>query len=147
MASLSWFRAIKDESYTCAMQYSDQLSIGDNVVLTPEGAKAHRSHHTRNSVVGGAAVAALAAPIAIGAGIGVAAAGTAIGVSTGTVGAAAGASVGAATSAFGSFPEGGLTGKIVDKKGRWWGTSGHDYEVAWEDGTNSWHLSMHITKI
>lgn len=139
--------AINNESLIFPVQYSDQLSIGDIVVLTPEGAKAHRSHHTTKAVVGGAAVAAVAAPIAIGAGIGVAAAGTAVGISTGTVGAAAGASVGAASSAFGSFPEGGLTGKIVDKKGRWWGQSGHDYEVAWEDGTKSWHLSMHIIRI
>lgn len=129
------------------MQYSEQLSVGDVVVLTPEGAKAHRAHHTTNAVVGGATVAAVAAPIALGAGLGIAAAGTAVGVSTGTVGAAAGASAGAASSAFGNFPEGGLTGKIVDKQGRWWGQSGHDYEVAWEDGSKSWHLSKHLSKI
>ena len=129
------------------MKYSDQLSIGDNVALTPEGAKAHRVHHTTNAVVAGAAVAAVAAPIALGAGLGIAAAGTAVGVSTTTAGAAAGASAGATASAFGNFPEGGLTGKIVNKQGRWWGTSGYDYEVTWQDGTNSWHLSKHLTKI
>lgn len=45
------------------MRYSDQLSINDVVALTPEGAKAHRAHHATNAVVGGAAVAGVAAPV------------------------------------------------------------------------------------
>jgi hypothetical protein len=129
------------------MAYVEQLSIGDKVMLTSVGAKSHRIHHTKNAVVGAAVATAVAAPAVIGAGIGVAVAGTAVGVSTGAAGAAIGGAAGAATSAFNGFPEGGLTGQIVKKEKRWWGVSGHDYEVHWEDGSTGWHLSKHLMRV
>lgn len=129
------------------MTYSEQFSIGDCVVLTPAGAKAHRAHHTANAVVGGAAALAAAAPIAIGAGIGIAAAGTAVGVSTGVAGAAAGSAAGATASVFGNFPEGGMQGRVVDIQRRWWGQSGYDYEILWQNNTRSWHLGMHLNRV
>lgn len=129
------------------MHYSEQLSIGDFVVLTPEGAKEHRQHHLTGAAVTTAAVAAVAAPVAIGAGIGIAAAGSAIGVSTGAAGGLAGGLAGAAASSvLGGSPEGGQQGQIFKKERRWWGQSGFDYEVEWEDGSTSWHLGKHLRK-
>jgi hypothetical protein len=54
---------------------------------------------------------------------------------------------GAVATALGGFPEAGFQGKIVDKRPRWFGQSGHDYEVKWQDGTKSWHLSKHLQKV
>lgn len=130
------------------MRYSEQLSIGDFVVLTSEGAREHRQHQAVGAAVATAAVTAVAAPAVIGAGIGVAAAGTAIGVSTGAAGGVAGGVVGAAVSSvLGGSPEGGCKGQIFKKERRWWGQSGFDYEVEWEDGSTSWHLSKHLRKV
>jgi hypothetical protein len=63
-----------------------------------------------------------------------------------TAGAAAGGAAGGVASAFGGGPEAGAEGTIVEKQGRWWGQSGHDYKVRWADGSNSWHLSKHLIK-
>lgn len=128
------------------MKYVEQFSIGDCVALTPEGAKAHRAHHTTQAAAAAAAVGVVAAPAVLGAGIGIAAAGTAVGVSSSAAGGVAGGVAGAAAAAFGGSPESGTAGKIITKRPRWWGQSGHDYEVRWDDGTTSWHLAAHLSR-
>jgi hypothetical protein len=137
------------------VKFSGQLSIGNCVQLTNKGAAEHRQHHAKQAVVGAAAITAatggLAAPAVLGGAVGVAGAFGAVGVGTGAAGAAAGGAAGAAAggvaAAFGGGPEAGMIGKIIDKKGRWFGQSGHDYEVRWEDGTKSWHLSKHLDRL
>jgi hypothetical protein len=61
-------------------------------------------------------------------------------------GAAAGGAAGGVAAAFSGGPEAGAEGTIVEKQGRWWGQSGHDYKVCWADGSSSWHLSKHLHK-
>lgn len=128
------------------LQYVEQLSVGDVVFLSPAGAKAHREYNTAVGMGIGAAALAVAAPVAVGAGIGIAAAGTAVGVSSSAAGAAVGAATGSMASGFGTNPEGGSQGRIVDKKDRGFFQPGHDYEVQWEDGSKSWHLACHLFK-
>ena len=138
---------------TKAMQYSPQFSVKDRVSLTTQGARTHREHHIKEKAVSVAAVAAVAAPVAIGGGVGLAAGGGAIGVGAtaqGAAGAAAGGLGGAAAMAFSTFPEAGAKGTIVEKQGRWWGQGGHDYKVEWDEecgGGSSWHLSKHLEKL
>jgi hypothetical protein len=135
------------------MQFSPQLSVGDKVRLSGKGAKAHREHHIKEKAAGVAVAAAVATPVLVGGGIGVAVGGGAFGVGAtaqAAAGGAAGVAGGAAASALGSFPEGGATGKIIQKRKRWWGKSGHDYEVKWDDefgGGSSWHLSKHLERL
>lgn len=106
------------------MRFSEQLVVGDRVMLTKEGAKAHRNHQQTVAVGGGAAAVAVALPAAlpggIAAGIGIVSAGTGIGVGVGAQ-AAAGAGVGKAVESFFHYPEASEIGKIVEKKERWWG--------------------------
>ena len=136
------------------MQYSEQLSCGDRVVLSAKGAAAHRQHHAIETVATAAAVTAAtagaAAPLLAGGAVGVAGAFGGVAVNVGAAGAGAGAAAGGAAggvaAAFGGGPEAGATGVIVEKQGRWWGKSGHDYKVQWADGSSSWHLSKHLTK-
>ena len=79
------------------MRFSEQLVVGDRVMLTKEGAKGHRNYSQTLAVGGGAAAVAVALPAAlpggIAAGIGIASAGTGIGVGVGAQ-AAAGAAAG-----------------------------------------------------
>lgn len=137
------------------MKFSPQLNIGYRVRLTREGAAEHRQHHAIKTVATSAAITAAtggaAAPAVLGGAVGVAGAFGAVGVGAGAAGAAAagaaGAAAGGVAAAFGGGPEAGMIGTIIDKKGRWFGQSGHDYEVRWEDGTKSWHLSKHLDRI
>lgn len=137
------------------MRFSEQLIVGDRVMLTKEGAKAHRNYSQTLAVGGGAAAVAVALPAAlpggIAAGIGIVSAGTGIGVGVGAqaaAGAAAGAGVGKAVEGLFHYPEASEVGKIVEKKERWWGQSGFDYLVEWEDGAKrTWHLSKHLRKM
>lgn len=137
------------------MQFSEQLRVGERVMLTKEGAKAHRSHQQNMAVGGGAAAVAVALPAAlpggIAAGIGIVSAGAGIGVGAGAqaaAGAAAGAGLGKAVESFFHYPEASEVGKIVEKKQRWWGQPGFDYLVEWEDNKQrSWHLSKHLQKM
>lgn len=137
------------------MQFSEQLRVGERVMLTKEGAKAHRSHQQTMAVGGGAAAVAVALPAAlpggIAAGIGIVSAGAGIGVSAGgqaAAGAAAGAGLGKAVESFFHYPEASEVGKIVEKKKRWFGKSGFDYLVEWEDSQRrTWHLSKHLQKM
>jgi hypothetical protein len=46
------------------MSFSDQFSIGERMLLTKEGTKAHRQHQQSVAVGGGAVVAAVALPAA-----------------------------------------------------------------------------------
>lgn len=137
------------------MRFSEQLVVGDRVMLTKEGAKAHRNYQQTVVVGGGAAAAAVALPAAlpggIAAGIGIVSAGTGIGVGVGAqaaAGAAAGAGVGKAVESFFHNPEASEVGKVIEKKERWWGQTGYDYLVEWEDnGKSTWHLSEHLRKV
>ena len=137
------------------MHFSEQLSVGDRVALTKEGAKAHRNHQQTLAVGGGAAAVAVALPAAlpggIAAGIGIVSAGAGIGVGVGVqaaAGAAAGAGVGKAVESFFHYPGASEVGRIVEKKERWWGQSGFDYLVQWEEGGHkSQHLSKHLQKL
>jgi hypothetical protein len=137
------------------MEYSEQLQIGNRVTLTTAGAKAHRQHHAVKTVgtvaVVTAATGGLAAPLVAGTAVGVAGAFGGVAVNVGTAaaagGAAAGGAAGGVAAAIGGGPEAGAIGKIVNKQGRWWGKSGHDYEVRWEDGSKSWHLSKHLNRL
>jgi hypothetical protein len=137
------------------MKYSEQLSIGEKVILTKEGAKAHRNHQQRIAIGGAAAAAAVALPAAlpggIAAGVGIVSAGTGIGVGVGTqaaVGAAAGAGIGKTVENFFHYPEASEIGKIVKKKKRGLGQPGFDYLVEWEDNKmRSWHRSKHLQKL
>ncbi len=137
------------------MGFSEQLSVGDRVMLTKEGAKAHRNHQQTLAVGGGAAAVAVALPAAlpggITAGIGIVSAGTGIGVGAGAqaaAGAAAGAGLGKAVEGLFHYPEASEVGVIVDKQKRWWGKSGFDYLVKWDDSDHkTWHLSKHLRKL
>ena len=137
------------------MPFSEQLLVGDRIMLTREGAKAHRNHQQTVAVGGGAVAIAVALPAAlpggITAGIGIVSAGAGIGVGVGAqaaAGAAAGAGLGKAVESFFHYPEASEVGEIVEKKERWWGKSGFDYLVRWEDnGKSTWHLSKHLQKI
>lgn len=128
------------------MKYVKQLSVGDIVTLTSDGAKAHRAHHATQNAAAAAAIGVVAAPVALGAGIGIVAAGTAVGVSSAAAGGVVGGVTGVGTSAFGSSSESGTLGQVVTKQPCWWGQNGHDYEVEWEDGSTSLHQSIHLTK-
>jgi hypothetical protein len=137
------------------MGFSEQLFVGDRVMLTKEGAKAHRKHQQTLVVGGGAAAVAVALPAAlpggITAGIGIVSAGTGIGVGAGAqaaAGAAAGAGLGKAVEGFFHYPEASEVGVVVDKQKRWWGKSGFDHLVKWEDSDHkTWHLSKHLRKL
>jgi len=137
------------------MRYSEQLSPGERVMLTKEGAKAHRQHQQSIAIGGGAVAVAIALPAAlpggIAAGIGIVSAGTGIGVGVGAqaaAGAAAGAGAGKAVESFFHYPEASEVGTIVEKKERWLGQSGFDYLVEWEENKKrTWHLGKHLQKL
>ena len=102
------------------MEFAEQLSIGDKVVLTATGEAAHRNHHeTERSAISG--VVGKMAGDALG------------GVAAGVVGQE-------------SYPSAGQVGVIEEKTRRWWGKAGFDYMVRWADGSKSRHLSKHLTK-
>lgn len=47
-----------------------------------------------------------------------------------------------------TFPEPGFKGTVVEVRERWWGQSGYDYLVKWDECSGqSWHLSNHILLI
>ena len=47
-----------------------------------------------------------------------------------------------------TFPEPGSKGEIVERRERWWGQSGYDYLVMWDEHSGqSWHLSQHLLLI
>jgi hypothetical protein len=137
------------------MKYSEQLSICEKVMLTKEGAKAHRKYCQTVTIGSGAVATAVALPAALPggffAGIGIASAGTAFGANFGAqvvTGAAAGAGAGKTVESFFHYPEASEVGIIVEKKERWWGQSGFDYLVQWEDNKyKTWHLSEHLQKL
>ena len=114
------------------------FSVGDDVTLTPQGAKEHRSYHSNQNKLIGAGVGLILAPALIpSAGVGIAAGGVAIGVSEpvqSVVGGAIGAMAGAL---FGDEPEAGNKGKVLAVNQRWLG--GWDVEVLW-------HLADHNGK-
>ncbi|QUY45605.1 hypothetical protein [Acaryochloris marina] len=139
--------------------HSGNLSIGDWVVLTKKGAKAHREHHQNMSLTTGALTGAVMLPLAlpggflatigiVGGGAGIAVAGT----TQAAVGAAGGAGVLSHIKRYlENHPEAQAIGVIKDKQRRWFGQDGHDYEVVWSNeeplGKSSWHLSKHLLKI
>lgn len=152
--------SISDDSLSDkrVMPFNEQLSTGDVVFLTATGAKEHRTHHTVQATAVVAAATAVtagaAAPIAAGGAIGLAGAFGGVGVSSAGLGAAgaaaggaAGGMAGAVSTVFGGFPEAGFQGTIINKRQRWFGQPGHDYEVKWQDGTTSWHLSKHLQRM
>lgn len=103
------------------MEFAEQLSIGDRVMLTETGEQAHQNHHQTEK----AAI-------------------------SGVVGQVAGKDVGDAVAGFAgqsSYPNAGHTGVIEEKTRRWWGKNGFDYTVRWADGASSLHLSKHLVKL
>lgn len=137
----------------------ENLSIGDWVVLTKEGAKAHRNHHRMNLVAGGAVLGAVVLPLALPgaflATVGIASGGAGIAIGA-TAQVAVGAAGGSGLTSFianylENHPEAEAIGVIRDKRERWWGQEGHDYEVVWSNdepfGESSWHLAKHLRQI
>jgi hypothetical protein len=95
------------------------LSVGDRVKITEEGAIGHQRHH--DDYIG--IVAKVSTPL--------------IRTAAET-----------AKQIIFTFPESGFKGKIVDKRGRWWGQPGYDYLVRWDENFGqSWHLSKHLLLI
>jgi hypothetical protein len=140
---------------------SSQLSIGDFVVLTKEGAKAHRKYHKDMTIIGGAVAGAVLLPLALPGGflatVGVASAGAGIAVAGGTqaaVGAAGGAGIFSLIKDYlENHPEAKAIGIISEINERWFGQSDYDYKVNWldENGQRSTltssHLGRHLKKI
>jgi hypothetical protein len=137
------------------MNPPENFSDGERVMLTKEGAKAHRKHQQTLIIGGGAAALAVALPAALPGGIagaiGIVSAGSGIGVGVGAqavVGAAAGAGVGKAFESLFNYPEASEIGCIIKRKERRLGRSGFDYLVQWEDSDKkSWHLGKHLRKL
>lgn len=138
---------------------SENLSIGDWVVLTKKGAKAHREHHQNMTLATGAITGAVILPLALPGGflatIGIVSGGVGVAVA-GTTQAAVGAAGGAGIMSYikrylETHPEAEAVGVIQEKQRRWFGQDGHDYKVVWSNeepfGKDSWHLSKHLQKI
>lgn len=117
--------------------YVPQLSIGDRVRLTPDGARLHREYQATMLGVAGAGVAGLAVPLAVPGAIGLAIAGTAVRIgfiAQAAAGAAAGAGIGGAIGGmFSASPEAGATGIVIKKQPRGFGQEGHDYLIEWHE--------------
>ena len=128
------------------------FSPGDRVILTSEGAKAHRQYQI--GVHAGIWATALT-PLGLLGNIGIVARGGAIGVKAAAV-AAAGAGAGGAAGGFkeamlGVYPEAGWEGSVfaVQKRlhvrlGIQDEESSFDYGIEWSNGSKSWHLANHL---
>jgi hypothetical protein len=91
-------------------------SVGDRVEIIKEGALAHRRHHDDQVDV----VAKVSTPLVR----------TAAEIAKQIV--------------F-TFPEPGFKGTVVEVRERWFGQSGYDYLVKWDECSGqSWYLSKHI---
>ncbi len=98
------------------MKQVKALSVGDRVEMTEEGALGHQRHHDDYVDV----VAKVPMPL----------------IKT--------AAETAKEIVF-TFPDPGFKGTIVEMRKRWWGKSGYDYLVRWDERSGqSWHLSKHL---
>jgi len=142
------------------MRFYEQLSVGDRVMLTREGAEEYRKRKMAQGTALGAPVGALllmgATPGAIFAGIGIASAGVGIGVSAagiGATGAAVGGGAGSLLSNLSRRPEARDVGTIVEKKHRNFRQAGFNYKVKWdleETGKRpycTWHTSKYLRRL
>ena len=127
---------------------------GDLVMITADGAKAHRQYQiAQNAGIWATALT----PMGLLGNIGIVARGGAIGVKAAAV-TAAGMGAGGAVGGFkeamlGAFPEAGAIGSVFDVSKRMHvrlgveSGSSFDYGIEWEDGTTSWHLGEHLCRV
>jgi len=140
------------------MPFYEQLSVGDRVMITREGADEYRKGIKVKGLAAGAVLGApalmAAAPGAFLGGIGIAAAGMGIGVPAAGIkaaGAAAGAGVGRIVADFFYCPEASDVGVIVDKEHNTW-QDGFKYKVKWDLKETdkgpywTWHTSKYLCR-
>ncbi|HZG40134.1 MAG TPA: hypothetical protein VEZ50_15760 [Nodosilinea sp.] len=138
-----------------------QLSIGDLVVLSEEGATAHRKYRQEITLLGGAVAGAVLLPLALPGGFlataGIVSAGAGIAVAGGTQ-AAVGAAGGAGIFSFikdnwENQPEAQAIGIVSKINERWFGQIGYDYRVNWLDDSGqrsnltTFHLRVHLKRM
>jgi hypothetical protein len=130
------------------------FSPGDQVMITTEGAKAHRQYQIAQHA---GLWATCLTPVGLIGNIGVAARGGAIGIKAAAV-AAAGAGAGGAAGGFkeamlGVYPEAGQIGSVFEVARRMHvrigiaNGSSFDYGIEWEDGSKSYHLAEHLMRV